>query len=202
MTNNTIENINFFPTLVRRIKNFLSVNECKLITENMPPDVFSTHPALWGSATSSHTGSSTENNALDHIEKIISINDRLNKSITEFEKAYGMKDSKIDNSWMNIQRPESLLKAHAHPSSIISGALYIKVDDQSSKLYFFNPNPYIDFVEYYNEPTGWTSYNYRTSWIIPEVGDLVLFPSWFKHGSEDINKSEERIVLSFNTRYK
>ncbi len=50
-------------------------------------------------------------------------------------------------------------------------------------------------IENFNE----NNYGYIS--FKPEIGDLILFPGWLMHGSHnDINLSEERIALSFNTK--
>ena len=47
-----------------------------------------------------------------------------------------------------------------------------------------------------------TNFNYRDVSVKPNIGDLILFPSWLMHGSDnEKNKSNERLVLSFNTKY-
>jgi uncharacterized protein (TIGR02466 family) len=83
-----------------------------------------------------------------------------------------------------------------HPGSSISGVLYLKVDKNSSKIYFYNPNPYNVILRKKQHNIN----NYEYMFFQPEIGDLILFPSWLKHGSDvDENMSEERIALSFNT---
>jgi uncharacterized protein (TIGR02466 family) len=85
-----------------------------------------------------------------------------------------------------------------HANSILSGSLYINVDNESSKLYFDNPNQFIKYFEYnYQELTD---YNFEYFYITPKVGDLVIFPSWLTHGSNgEQNNTENRTVISFNT---
>ena len=45
----------------------------------------------------------------------------------------------------------------------------------------------------------YTDYSYEYYYFKPQMGTLLLFPSWLKHGSNQvINKSNERILISFN----
>jgi uncharacterized protein (TIGR02466 family) len=192
-----MQDYNLFPTLVRRIENFLNKDEIDLILAYKPN--LAAHGALYGNATSSHGIKSVILNDMDHI---VSLNERVYKIINEFRQEYGIKTLAIDNSWMNIQEPDSRLNFHTHPDSIISGVIYINVDDNSSKLYFYNPNAYLEYLQYFIAPEIHTYLNYKTIYLKPNNGDLILFPSWLRHGSEDLNKTVGRTVISFNTKYE
>ena len=75
-------------------------------------------------------------------------------------------------------------------SSLISGIIFLQVDDKSSKLYFQNPNNI--YVKCDDDIC-----------ITPEPGLLLMWPSWLAHGSgDDTNMSTERIVVSFNTYFR
>jgi uncharacterized protein (TIGR02466 family) len=192
-----MQDYNLFPTLVRRIENFLSKDEIGLIIAYKPN--LTSHDALLGNAVSSHSVKSVVLNDINHI---VSLNERIYKIINEFRKEYGIIKLAIDNSWINIQEPDSNLKIHTHIDSVISGAIYVNVDDDSSKLYFYNPNPYLEYINYFNAPEIPTYLNNKTIWFKPNNGDLILFPSWLRHGSEDLNKTVGRTVISFNTKYE
>jgi len=192
-----MQDYNLFPTLVRRIENFLSKEEIDRINAYKPN--LSPHNALSGNAISSHSVKSVILSDMNHI---VSLNDRICEIVNEFRKQYGIMKLEIDNSWMNVQEPDSKLNFHSHPDSVISGAIYVNVDDDSSKLYFYNPNPYVDYVNYFNDPEMHTYLNYKTIYLKPNNGDLILFPSWIRHGSEDLNKTIHRTVISFNTKYE
>jgi uncharacterized protein (TIGR02466 family) len=99
-----------------------------------------------------------------------------------------IKNQRLADSWCNIQSIDSTLTYHNHPNSIISGIIFLKADENSSKLVFKNP-----VLRTQND----------TYEITPKTGMMVLWPSYLMHGSGDsINKSSERIVLSFNTFFK
>ena len=192
---NQSENINLFPTLVRRIPKFLTINECDEIVSKIDLSKFESHKALRGSSISNHHIKKTE--TLDNIEEYIKIKDRLQSEVNTYNNISGMRKAGIFNSWINIQYKGSELLKHTHPQCAVSGAVYLKVDSDSSKLFFYNPNPYIAITE----ADDYTPYTFEQVWITPNIGDLVLFPSWLTHGSNGINNSEERIVLSFNACY-
>jgi len=96
-------------------------------------------------------------------------------------------NQRMQDSWCNIQGEDSTLNYHRHPNSICSGVIFLKVDENSSKLVFQNP----------------FSLTKETYQITPTKGMMAMWPSFLMHGSGDsINKSKERTVLSFNTYWK
>ena len=189
------ENLLIFPTLVKKITNFLTVNECNIIASNLNLFNFKSHSALTGNSSSNHDGTQAVY-VLNIIDKYFPINQRVFDIINDYAEQLGTDKLGIDNSWINIQGPGSELKPHTHPTSVVSGALYIKIDINSSGIQFINPNPYLDMVDMVT-----TSYSSKNMIIKPSAGDLLLFPSWLKHSSDSTNMSEQRIVLSFNTGY-
>ncbi len=173
----------------------MSADDCARIVAALGMLEFGPHDALTGDASSSFYPSILSSRyALDDIEEIVPIKQRLLVQLNEYARDYGMKAASIDNSWVNVQRPGSELSFHTHPSSMISGALYLKADAQSSKLGFANPNPYLEMTEV----LSLTTYTFKIVSIQPATGSLFLFPSWLRHGSLGRNLSPERIVLSFN----
>lgn len=196
-----MEKFDLFPTLIYREKKFLSNEECEKIVniyENKQ-DIFDKHESLPGNSLSSH-GNSLKFN-LDILQQISektqnNLKEKIKSICIEYSKESGFAFSEIENSWINIQTPGTSLSMHTHPFSSFSGALYLKVDDNSSKIHFINPNPFLSFTTI----RDLTPYTFQTYWFKPEIGDLILFPSWLNHGSNtDMNGSEKRIVLSFNT---
>jgi uncharacterized protein (TIGR02466 family) len=194
-----VDNIDCFPILVRRVRSFLTEEQCNQIVQTIDKSIFKQHGALSGNAGSSDYLSLEHGlNSLDEAEKLFPIKNRLDEVLDSYTKDTGAQNVKLSNSWMNIQYKESQLLNHVHPFSVLSGALYIKVDSNSSTINFQNPNPFVDFFDV----TEFTKYNFRNMWLQAKMGDLIIFPSWMRHGSNDVNKSDERIVLSFNTMYK
>ena len=132
----------------------------------------------------------------DKLPDIISVPflNKLQYCLDEYALKLGEHALKITNNWFNIQYECSALIEHVHPGSIVSGALYVNVDERSSNLRFKNINPYAHFSDHANE----TNYNCFYEEFEPQNGTLILFPSWLPHDSLP-NKSKERVVISFNT---
>lgn len=187
-------NVDIFPTTIKYIKKFISKEECNEIIKYCKNIKLYNHLSLIGDAKSNHgKGHFILNNINKNIYKKI-----LNET-HEYVDNIGLNKVIINNSWVNFQKNGSRLDKHCHPDSVVSGVIYLKTDINSSKIYFYNPNPLVYFLKVKETKKN----NYEYVYFKPEIGDLIIFPSWLIHGSNnDINKSKERIALSFNTKYE
>ena len=71
------------------------------------------------------------------LDNFLDLKNNLNKEIKKCADMIGCDSNlEITNSWYNVQKRNSTLKMHTHANSIISGILYLKVDKNSSRLYF------------------------------------------------------------------
>ena len=189
--------LNLFPVPVIRQENFLFKEECLEILKCIKGVETHKHPALIGKSESTYDLTSSIFDFFpNHLKS--NIVTRLSENLNLFANAIGYPNQEIANSWHNIQLENSILKMHTHPTSRISGALYLLVDENSSDITFTNPNaPLVSYAGFKHEtPYSFISYSFK-----PCVGDLFMFPSWLEHGSNGVlNKSSERIVVSFNSR--
>lgn len=194
-----------FPTLVMEVENFLSKDECKVLleqfiaekksigVENYPN---SEHIAI-GNAISSYEKD-------DYIYKKISgtiipdFYNRLKICVDNYISKVKFPSVKIAKCWYNLQERNSLLKYHTHNGSVISGAIFINVDDESSNLDFINPNPFPDYIS----KSELSEYTYGNFSFVPKKGNLIIFPSYLKHGAPNFNNTQNRCVISFNTEYE
>jgi uncharacterized protein (TIGR02466 family) len=98
----------------------------------------------------------------------------------------------ISNAWMTRMRKSEYCHIHSHSGcggTHISGVYYYKADPTDGCLFFETPlsaGPYT--------PIG----NNSAVRIEPQVGQLVLFPSWLQHGVTTQNYDRDRISVSFN----
>ena len=176
-----------FPTLVLYFPQFINSEKCDKIFQLLKTKKLEDHGALI-------KGKSTYNSNTNILSEL-SLN--LNNPLQEYSSQSKIKiENKIGNSWFNIQDEGSILKEHIHPGSILSGSLFINVGQNASKLYFHNPNPFIYYIDK-KEPAG--EYTYEYYYFTPKKGDLIIFPSWLKHGSNhNKNFYNNRTVISFN----
>ncbi len=186
------KNFYLFPVFVKQIKNFITEEQTVKIVDKLKKIKIENHNAL-----TKNKGFSSHNiiyNILNELDK--SIYSDLNKEVKEYANEYGFENLTISNSWFNIEQKNCILKNHTHAMSAVSGVLYLKTDKLSNKIYFYNPNPFIGFSHFCKN----NILNFEYVYFDVDVGSILLFPSWLKHGSNDEkNKSFERISLSFNT---
>jgi len=183
------EFLSLFPTPILNIYDFITEQERLNIFEKVINTFHYEHECLSGNAFSTHY--TKDNNILD-----ASIVSRIEDEIDNFAEIYGISKLKVTNYWSNIQGPGGQLLPHRHANSRLSGSLYINVDENSHKLYFFNPNQFnrFELFETYNE-LNWNHYS-----ILPKNCQLIIFPSWLEHSSNgEKNNTDSRVVISFNT---
>ena len=185
-----------FPIGIGKVSNFINEKERLFLIDSIKKNHHQEHSVISGN------GSSTHNSVVDKdIKNILGyskISHRLYQQVNKYAIEYGIRyPLKIDNLWSNIQHSGSVLEEHYHPISIISGALYVNIDDSCS-ITFHNPNPHI----YYTPINQRNSLNFEWQKCKIVNGDLILFPSWLKHGNhKEVNQMNDRMVISFNTHY-
>ena len=177
-----------FPTHIAIKLDFITSKERLQLWDRIKKIDHISHKAIEGDGYSTH----------GKFPKFLNknIKDRIQVALDEYNETSGNFPSKIgDQIWSNIQNAGSKLNQHSHPTSEVSGALYINVAEDD-KLYFHNPNQFV----YFTDKKKYTLYNYEYHSITVENCQLVLFPGWLRHGNDNvINKMDERIVISFNS---
>lgn len=101
-------------------------------------------------------------------------------------------DAIINNAWMTRMRQNTYCHVHSHSGyggAHISGVYYFKTEPDDAYLFFETPNEASAF-----SPVGKSS----PERINPRVGQLLLFPSWLKHGVTTQKHDRDRVSVSFN----
>lgn len=186
-----------FPTLIGQFEEVLFKEQCEELISSIDSSPMKRYGALTGDSKTSFT---TYVNILNSLPENLSfiIKMKIDTCIDQYIRATNFNTCSVDNVWMSYQYPHSKLVKHSHPGSHISGVLYLKADEKSSPIYFYNPNPFISFTTISDK-----SNEYGCDYLKfkPNTGTMLIFPSWLSHGSgEDENMSEERIILSFNAK--
>ena len=170
-----------FPTAIASFTDFITEEERVELFENIKKINHHKHGFLEGKSFSSHwergrDGVPPQINVLNNI-----IRERVQNSVDEYVKEYGILSCKITNI--------------CHRNSTISGSLYINANDF---ICFHNPNPYVFYTA-----ANSNNYYHCESYNIPvKSRQLILFPSWLKHGKNDAPcNMDNRIVISFNINY-
>ncbi len=185
-----------FPTPVNYFKDVLAPDQLEVILRHCLEAEAGNHGAFTGGTKSSFSKSSRLITELEARYPVLAgLNAGLGKLMKDYAMELGFTDITITNSWFNVQYPGSVLKHHVHPDAKVSAALCILADDKSSKLFLENPNPVLNFVK----PDVPVDSMFEFAKFSMASGDLLLFPSWIKHGSgAEANQSDTRVMISIN----
>lgn len=129
--------------------------------------------------------------------------DKVSKSFNDLHYQLGFrKDSsqQIANASVNIDNNYVINSAHSHPGWFFSGVYYVKADNGSGNINFISPNSNTAnsiLPEMLESPNSFTSSSCAHA---PQVGKLLIFPSWLIHFVSSSLENSERISIAFNTR--
>jgi uncharacterized protein (TIGR02466 family) len=197
------ENIKLFPTLVTRYHSFVDEDRRKKIFDYiLECDGYQTHKALKGEVqTNFDPAGDFLHNVSKHVAGCEDIKQTFEFLANEYARDFGMRQVKLANSWYTLQHEGSVLKNHTHPNSIVSAAIYIHCDHNSSSISFDNPNSYLQSLLIQSAERD-TEFTYDYADFKMNAGDIILFPSWLAHGSNyKENQTKNRAIISFNTQY-
>ena len=96
----------------------------------------------------------------------------------------------IKESWLTDTRKNEHTVPHNHGAFDISGVYYYATNSKDGDLHFVNPSPITDTSKYVTN-TQYIKY-------MPQVGLMLLFPSWLTHFVNENETDNRRISLSFN----
>ena len=106
------------------------------------------------------------------------------------------------SAWININPPEAFNLKHNHPTSDLSGVLWIKSQKDCGNIVFDSPRSFATHqeVECYTEDFKDNNNYFHSFSFEPVGGRLVVFPSHLDHHVEFNKSQEDRISVSFNIR--
>ncbi|NBS07432.1 MAG: hypothetical protein EBS69_08620 [Verrucomicrobia bacterium] len=198
---NNKNNFELFPTLITRYDQIFTQDQLNDIYDYCKNEPQNDYFLLLGEGKSSYDINSQ---ILDKIGMDVKscnkINVFLQGLLDQYTLDIGINSVQVQNSWFNIQQENSTLLQHYHPMSVISAAIYVKVDEKSSKIYFENPNNLVRHLNSYKgEVNSYNKFNNEFFWFSVKPGDIIIFPSWIKHGGHfETNKTFDRTVISLN----
>ena len=107
-------------------------------------------------------------------------------------------------AWVNINKKGDYNIKHNHPSSDLSGVLWIKCPKKCGDIIFDNPSGFEDFdtLESYTQEFKNQTNFYNTYFFTPTEGRILVFPAHLNHHVEPNESNEDRISVSFNIQLK
>jgi len=105
-------------------------------------------------------------------------------------------------AWININQKENYNAQHCHPTSHLSGVLWLKTPKNCGNLLFVNPLSFQAFkeIESYTDEFRFKN-NYDHNYCYNAIkGRMIIFPSHLQHSVEPNESYEDRISVSFNIK--
>ena len=134
----------------------------------------------------------------NELEKLIDLH--VNEYTLQLDWDLGNKKIKLDNLWIIILPEGGAHSGHIHPQSVISGTTYIEMPQDTSAIRFEDPRLSKMMAA---PPPKVNARDARKQffYVMPGVGDVLLWESWLRH-EVPINMSKrERISVSFNYKW-
>lgn len=132
------------------------------------------------------------------------IKSEIMKHIDVFVRDYLHVDDSItfelQNSWIVRHDRGDHAPKHIHVNSVLSGILYLDVNDNHGQLNFMkHSRDDIPFPPSIQLPINeWNIFNSPSWHFSPQIGELYIFPSGLAHGVSPSNTDDRRYSLAFN----
>jgi uncharacterized protein (TIGR02466 family) len=125
------------------------------------------------------------------------VEDKLNYFV---QNIFGEASStlKLTQSWMNVNPKGSFHHKHNHINSIVSGVVYLSVDDESGNFVIYKERQGRLLT---NNITKENEFTFQRYVFKPNNFDMYLFPSNMQHSVEINRSNTDRISISFNSFY-
>lgn len=154
-----------------------------------------------------HTNTYRDSEVSDYLNKHKFITDFIYSISHEYTKQTGWilpKETSIGCFVSNMEKGDNMI-SHLHPRSILSGICYLKVNQDSSPIFFQDSRDQRLFTGMVSEgemdENKYTPYNTTEYGIRPKNGDILVWESWIRH-SVKTNKSDYRTTLVWNLSTK
>ncbi|WP_208353958.1 TIGR02466 family protein [Pseudaestuariivita rosea] len=109
----------------------------------------------------------------------------------------GDKQLVLEDIWINILPEGGIHTGHIHPHSVISGTTYVAMPQETSAIKFEDPR--LPFMMAAPARVKDVREELRQFvYVVPEVGDILLWESWLRHEVPMNMAEDERISVSFN----
>jgi uncharacterized protein (TIGR02466 family) len=98
-------------------------------------------------------------------------------------------------SWFTLNLNGDYSQKHHHGNQDISGCYYYQTNGEDGEILFINPVEELSLNDLYRNYTNFSWYH------IPQVGKLMLFPSFMEHCVNRNVTDSHRISMSFNVKF-
>jgi uncharacterized protein (TIGR02466 family) len=166
--------------------------------------ILKSHPTLaWEkSGNATRQGYHTGNLVREEVAALTQLKTLIQKQVSQFLQqlacdsqhpyaAYADQQLQISDLWGVVMQKGGHQIPHIHPSGVVSGVYYLKVVDQY-------PQGCIEFGCY---PERFDlKHDHARHCVQPQVGMLILFPSYLYHRTIPFAADQERICIAFDLK--
>jgi len=196
--------VNLFPTPILRTQ--MPNYNCEDFKRRLEP-VFHQHDeSVATGAELSGTGLeiSTSTHGILFIHKqpeLADVFDFINENIEAFWKEMKFVENPgIHYSWANKYYKGGYAKMHNHSPYLISGVFYVyQESDEMGNIYFQDPNEALLCTQPQNDERKLSQ---NSTVLQVRTGELILFPSYLKHGTYPNKTDIPRISIAFDVGFK
>ena len=106
--------------------------------------------------------------------------------------------------WINVNKPGDYNIKHTHPTSDLSGVLWVKAPENCGNIVFDSPfafQTHNEVESYTDEFRDSNNYNH-CHYFNPIEGRILVFPSHLQHHVLHNKSEEDRISVSFNIKLR
>ena len=192
----SIENLYSTPILVKVLDNHKDINyeiDREIETVNWHTN------EKWNTKSHRLNNISTSDFSDDIIssKNLFSLSDTIHECLKEYcnDIDFEMTDYSR-SSWILKLNTGHLSHSHNHAPTDISGVYYYKTTGNDGHLFFESPNNYFETSKCFKKKYG------QRFLQQPEVGKIILFPGWLRHGVFLNSTDNERVSISFNINFK
>lgn len=124
------------------------------------------------------------------------LNSATRYSSSFFDHEMTVDDFFIMRGWLNVYQPFFTQQFHNHRQADLAAVYYVDVEDNTGGLRFMDPRGGL----------GWMhidqSKQFNIFEIIPEKGDLIVFPGWILHSIGENRSDNSRISIAMDIHMK
>lgn len=113
-------------------------------------------------------------------------------AFAEMQLAYELK-FRLE-AWVNLHDKGGYNNLHAHPNVLLCACYYLQAPEGSGQIVFRDPRPGAVLTPFQGNGANCGG----TMSVVPQAGQLIVFPNWLEHQVEMHEADEPRISISMN----
>ena len=183
--------------------NFLCYDHLSLDNKSIANYCLKLAKSTPGVHVSNEGGWHSNNLPLDHLDSALTpLFNEIQIRIQQLQIDLGLKESlthTVSDAWINVNNYRDFNNTHKHVGATFSGIYYVKTPENSGILEFTNPLTELSYVIGDWMIKEHNFFNSKTWKVIPEEGNLLIWPSWLLHCVKPNLSNDTRISIAFNT---